>query len=337
MIAGDVTANGNLKYSGPGNDRGAIISQIITEGGTNITSVITGGYWFEDASMNNELKYTGSGNDRAYIVDNLIVLNATPYLNNTYTSVVPGAYTGGKEVGTNDGPFDIQFVESAQALSVDLLTNELIEEGLVDNIQFTLAWKAGDTEIADMLNSYTSDFMLAPQGEAVGVDGVMHLVYVSVNPIDLPQVFDEGEQVSVLSFVKESGISTTGRLWIADNEYTANNNAMYYVSVWGTDHTGMILSPTVGVEDLLAENSIRIYPNPTSDKLVYVELNLANLQEVSISILNMQGGMISTENYQPVAAGLSKTELSLLNLTKGVYFIKVNGDKLNIIQKLVIQ
>ena len=65
MIAGDVTKNGMLKYSGPGNDRGPIIARIVAETGSNNTNGFTvAGYWQEDVSMNSIVLYLGTGNDR---------------------------------------------------------------------------------------------------------------------------------------------------------------------------------------------------------------------------------------------------------------------------------
>ena len=188
MIAGDVTKNGLLQYSGPGNDRGAIISAITAAPGgtgTGLYKTVTGGYWFEDANLNNQLSYLGDDNDRAKIIANLYTLTGNSQLNITYTSIVPGYYTGGKD-GSNDGPVDIQMVESAQSVSIELMTNELIGNGMADNIQFTLAWKAGDAEIEQMLANYTSVFMLEPQGSPVEIDGMKYLTYVSVTPTYLP-------------------------------------------------------------------------------------------------------------------------------------------------------
>ena len=150
---------------------------------------------------------------------------------------------------------------------------------MVDNIQFTLSWKADDTEIADILNSFTSDFMLAPQGEAFEVDGVMHQVYVSVTPVNLPEIFNEGDLETVLSFENNTGQSLTGRLWIADDEYTTENNAMYYVSVWGNDFTGTILSLATGLKEIPDMESVKIYPNPVLNGAVNIAMNLMHAQE----------------------------------------------------------
>ena len=266
MIAGDVTHNGVLHYSGPGNDRGAIIAKIAeTVGsGATINSVVTGGYWFADVNLNNELRYIGGNDDRSVILTNLGALTGNYQTNAVYYSAVPGF--GSKDQGSNEGPFDIQLSEYNQNLSVEIITNEAVVNGMVDNIQFTLAWKAADTEIAELLNSFTSGFMLAPQGEAVEVDGIMHRVYVSVIPTDLPEIFNEGDLVTVMSVENNTGQPLSGRLWIADNDFTAENNAMYYVSVWGNDFTGMIQSLATGLDEIPNKESVKIYPNPVASR-----------------------------------------------------------------------
>jgi hypothetical protein len=336
MIAGDVTHNGVLHYSGPGNDRGAIIAKIaeIEGSGATINSVVTGGYWFADVNLNNELRYIGGNDDRSVILTNLGALTGNYQTNSVYYSAVPGF--GSKDQGSNDGPFNIQISEYNQHISFEIITNEPVVNGIVDNIQFTLAWKTGDTEIAELLNSFTSDFMLAPQGEALEVNGVMHRVYVSVTPVELPDIFNEGDVVTVLSFENNTGQSLTGRLWIADNDFTAENNAMYYVSVWGNDFTGMILGPATGMEEIPEMESVNLYPNPVTKGEVNVAMNLAKAQEVTILVTDMQGKLISTTTII-ATAGLSSTTLDLDGLFIGVYFVRISGDNLNTVEKLIVK
>ncbi len=67
LWSGDVTANGQLKYIGSGNDRSPILTRV---GGTDLTAT-TNGYYREDVNMNGQVKYSGSGNDRSFILSNL--------------------------------------------------------------------------------------------------------------------------------------------------------------------------------------------------------------------------------------------------------------------------
>ena len=65
-------------------------------------------------------------------------------------------------------------------------------------------------------------------------------------------------------------------------------------------------------------------------------MNLTKDQMVDITILDAHGKvMISTEI--PVKAGKSYNRIDLNNTSQGVYFIKVLGDKLNTIEKLVVR
>jgi hypothetical protein len=67
MYAGDVTGNGQLKFSGTGNDRGPIFTRV---GGVSLVATING-YYNEDTNMNGQVKFSGSGNDRAIIFTNV--------------------------------------------------------------------------------------------------------------------------------------------------------------------------------------------------------------------------------------------------------------------------
>lgn len=61
---GDVTFEGEVKYTGDGNDRDPILQSI---GGTVPTAII-GGYHPQDVNLNGNVQYTGDGNDRDQIL-----------------------------------------------------------------------------------------------------------------------------------------------------------------------------------------------------------------------------------------------------------------------------
>lgn len=64
LWAGDVTANGIVKYSGSSNDRSPILTRI---GGSDLTLTVNG-YYPEDVNMNGQVKYSGSSNDRSVVL-----------------------------------------------------------------------------------------------------------------------------------------------------------------------------------------------------------------------------------------------------------------------------
>jgi parallel beta-helix repeat protein len=335
LIAGDVTKNGMLKYSGPNNDRGPIIARIVAETGSNNTNGFTpAGYWQEDVTMNSIVLYLGSGNDRGVIQANLLTLTGTPYLNNTYTSVVPGAYTGGKD-GMGDGPVDIQFIETVETLAIEIMTNEFISNGMVDNIQFTLAWKANDPEIEQLLSTLTSGFYLLPQGEVIEVGGINYLTFVSVTPTYLPQVWNSGETVTVLTFEKQNGQLISNRLWIAEDDFTVSNNGEYYVSNWGSDVTGIISTLAVGI-DTEEAGFVKIYPNPVNAGNLFLQVNTVQIENLDIKIWDMTGKLIKKIEYQSLV-GTTTFTIDVSDFNSGVYIINVIGDKVLYMDRFIVK
>jgi parallel beta-helix repeat protein len=312
MIAGDVTHNGQLKYSGPGNDRGPIIAKIIAEGGTNLNGIISNGYWFEDVNMNNELRYLGTGDDRAPIFANLNALTDPTYLNSIYTSLVPGAYTETKDAWINDGPINI----GLQNGQIVLMPNEKIYNGLMDNIQFTLAWKSGDDEAALAVESFASDCGLLPQGGVFEVNGESHRVFVSIDYTELPREWESGQPVALMSIDN----MPEGRIWIADNQFTSDNNAMYYVSVWGEDLTGEIKQGIAGGESNI---TLSVYPNPVFDGSLNVIIPSDLIGQARVKIFDMQAGL----RYESVQnADNQKVTINVSDLNSGVYLIQLVGE-----------
>ncbi len=81
LVAGDVTFNETVGYTGAGNDRDPILTRV----GSTTPNNSLSGYWREDVNMDGMVKYTGSANDRDIILTN--VGSTTP--NNTRVAALP--------------------------------------------------------------------------------------------------------------------------------------------------------------------------------------------------------------------------------------------------------
>ncbi len=81
LWAGDVTFNGQVKYTGSGNDRDPILTTVGSTTPNNTVSI----YSTRDVNLNGQVKYTGSANDRDPILVN--VGSTTP--NNVRTQQLP--------------------------------------------------------------------------------------------------------------------------------------------------------------------------------------------------------------------------------------------------------
>ena len=67
LWAGNAVPDGELSYTGAGNDRDALLSRI---GGVVPTAVVQG-YWPEDLDLDGRVKYTGTSNDRDLVLMNI--------------------------------------------------------------------------------------------------------------------------------------------------------------------------------------------------------------------------------------------------------------------------
>jgi hypothetical protein len=339
MIAGEVITDGQLKYSGPYNDRGPIIAKIVAIGGpgTPTSATFSNGYWVEDVNMNNQLKYIGNQNDRGYIIANISTLLPTVLLTDIYHSEVPGEWDGKKKSQmVSDGPVNIHLSGSRQGVQVVLNTSESIQEGLFDNLQFTLAWNAGDSEMDEMMSAYTSDFMLNQQGGPIQVGNKKYLVFATVTPTYLPPVWNPGEEITVLYFDTDYDGQIINRLWIADDSFTDQSNGIYYVSIWGTDYTGMIEDPVVvSIDEFNPTLSVNVYPNPVHNGKVMIHLLATQNQNLMINIFDVRSNLLMNLPWQTFS-GHTTRELDLSALPPGAYMLSIIGKHMNYQKKLIL-
>ena len=105
----------------------------------------------------------------------------------------------------------------------------------------------------------------------------------------------------------------------------ATTNGSYYIEVTNANGcvgvSNTITISIVGLEDLTSQNTIRVYPNPTSG-IVYIrsESKIGS----DIAIYNLMGELI-------VSFPSSAEELDLTKLTAGVYVLKVDNSIVRIV------
>jgi len=336
MIAGDITGDGILQYSGPGNDRGPIIARIVTETGSgNINGSLTDGYWTEDLNLNNHVLYTGTENDRGIIMVNLNDITGSPNVTNLYTSTVPGAVSDNAYKTQSNGILDLLIKSNQQTIDVVLVNQEFLSDGLIDNIQFTLGWYTKDNEISNLVKNFTSELLIAPQGDPIVEDGITYQVFASVNPVYLPPFVNAGEETNVLRFNNPDNINIFGRLWIAENNFTQKHNGNYYVSVWGKDLTGYILDTELSIDEN-PEAGILIFPNPVLDgKLNIIPFNKMN-PVISIQIYDMYGRLMSEKSMGDILSKQDIYSVDVSQLKKGAYIIDIITEIENHRKRIII-
>jgi hypothetical protein len=338
MVAGDVNLDGSLLYSGTGNDRSPILT-FVTTGGNPINNTVNG-YEQEDLTMDWEVKYSGLYNDQRLIILNLIELNQpdAPALNATYSSQVPG-YPGTlkDEPAPVNGPLDIYLAESPDELFVKLSTRENISDGFVDNVQFTLSWPQNYVGIDEMMNYFSSDFMIEPQGEIEIYDGMKYQTFAMVDWKPLPDNFRIGDEVILLTLSKTLNENLAGKVRLVNDEFTAGNNADYYISLWGVDHTGQFKETALGIDDLSAgEGAVKVYPNPAVDQTTLEILSTVD-DDVTIRIMDVSSRVVFNESVEVRKDQVFLKHIGVEEFVPGTYFIEVKGNEILLQQKLIVR
>lgn len=100
-------------------------------------------------------------------------------------------------------------------------------------------------------------------------------------------------------------------------------------------YDGGIINCELNTEDFILGNSINIYPNPASSRLMVDFGNIQNTPN-KIEILNSLGQVITTVNTKNISTA-TPLEIDVNNLTTGIYFVKINADNASITKKLLIK
>ncbi|MFC2152309.1 T9SS type A sorting domain-containing protein [Bacteroidota bacterium] len=113
----------------------------------------------------------------------------------------------------------------------------------------------------------------------------------------------------------------------------------YTVEVTDDNDCGPITSNvlTVGfpdaIDDIIANNKVKIYPNPTSDR-IFVEIDYDGYN-LSVEVLSISGQILFNKTI--LTKGLIKEEIDLSEYAKGIYFIRIYNNDFNFEEKVLLQ
>jgi hypothetical protein len=77
------------------------------------------------------------------------------------------------------------------------------------------------------------------------------------------------------------------------------------------------------IETPVARNKVHLYPNPSSDREVYIRLENQNHTGGFVEVYNLNGLLIQQRAIHP---GEQNVALNVHTLTKGIYLVKIQLD-----------
>ena len=128
--------------------------------------------------------------------------------------------------------------------------------------------------------------------------------------------------------VEIPGLSMDTTYYVSiENENTMIDDLDFYVDF----NTGIFIDHT-GIEEVALNQSLNIYPNPSSNRNVWIE----NLSQ-QVKIENITIYLYSGQAVMDMIPDQQKVQISTQSMSTGFYLVKIQTDKGTFIKKLIIQ
>lgn len=147
---------------------------------------------------------------------------------------------------------------------------------------------------------------------------------------DFVQIYDLASSVLLAKYsgqtIPAPVTSPSGKMFIV-----FKSDYIYNYQGWDATYT----IGNLGLDENNAFKSFIVYPNPASDVL-HIDLNSGETQNTTIELSSMNGQVVYKEEIDALLGDFKK-DINLSDLSKGIYLIKIIGDKSVLTRKVTIQ
>lgn len=123
------------------------------------------------------------------------------------------------------------------------------------------------------------------------------------------------------------------------NNYKSNNLYIKFKLTSDYGNFGFLdnfkITNTTDIKDIVANNSVTVYPNPAKDAAT-LSIELLKSSDVSVQIYDMVGRLVVDGGSQTLASGKHNIQLSVANLPAGLYNVKIQTEAGNLTERLTI-
>jgi hypothetical protein len=200
---------------------------------------------------------------------------------------------------------------------VSKLFSSLPEKASVANPTFSK--NSADIIAFDYFDEFNDEYSLLGADTETGEVGTIYdqgteLYWPSYSPDDKSMVFNENltDGTEVLAFIslQSDKISSTG-------------NASVFVEggrqgVWFANGNRALAS-----NDLVAQNNIRLYPNPVGDGQLNLDFSTKKTGDVQVQVFDLMGRLVLEEKIS-ASAGKNNHRLTTASLASGQYFVRIS-------------
>ena len=234
--------------------------------------------------------------------------------------------------GGGDGVIVVSHTGGVLPCSYYWTTNDGSGLEPVDRNQGGLSAGTYHLEITDAVGCITNDTSEINDPPAIQIDSEAWTDATSQGASDgtITVVASGGTGALTYTLKPNNKSNQTGAFSVAPGNYT--------VEVIDENYCGPVASNTitVGYPDAIGDFSevdlIKVYPNPTSNKL-YLELDYK--EKLNVEVLSLSGQIIMKEEIEP--QGFLKKEIDLTGRSKGVYLVRIYNDQVSYKTKILLQ
>jgi len=160
--------------------------------------------------------------------------------------------------------------------------------------------------------------------------------YTNVLRVHFVQVYTDSTNIAGTPYIVT--YNNDQYIWYKEGTHYAIAATYNLVSSAGTFTGGhYLVNTSLGVEEnVLSLNQVNLFPNPAS-QMVNINYTLENSSEVKISIFNIAGQEVYTENIVEGFAGENFSEINVSSFVKGTYFVKIQSNESNVTKKLIVE
>lgn len=161
-----------------------------------------------------------------------------------------------------------------------------------------------------------------------------------------PFVVDLGADKTIckpLNATLDAGIGGVTYVWSPGGETTQSISASatgnYKVSVnkgacVSSDEVLVIVDICLGLEEILSENTVNVFPNPSADNFI-LTFNDLNESDVTLRVTSLSGQEVYADKFDQ-HSGTFETKINLSNQASGIYFLQIIIGEKQINRKLIL-
>ena len=214
-------------------------------------------------------------------------------------------------------------------------------DGLFSSLVFTIRWNASTGTDLGNISQVMPALAYMPIGKSGGqidAGSFRYQVFAGFGFTPLNSISESWTAGTEYALMTIPVLNGSDLFEIVNDTWTGDiaNNGDYYISLNGSDQTGMIYSISTGVEmgdpDLEA---FHVQPNPASDRVVVNFLADPDVEQV-VEVVDATGRSILRQVVAR-AHGEARMELDLRTVQAGAYHVVLRGGQRVITRKLVVQ